>query len=121
MTSSTQALFQFAGLKPSLFAANSRYQGIETATLTTPDGRTIAYVRRRFIPQPGDLAQVQTHTVAQNDRLDVIAARYLADPELFWRICDANAAMRPEELVAAVGRVLRICLAAGIPGAPNAR
>ena len=120
MSSSTQALFQFAGLKPSLFAANSRYLGIEAATCTR-DGRTIAYVRRRFIPQPGDLVQIQKHTVAQNDRLDVIAARYLADPELFWRICDANSAMRPEELVEVVGRSLRICLAEGIPGGSVAR
>ncbi len=52
MTSPTLAsILQFAGVKPSLFAANSRYLGIETATLSTSDGRNIAYVRRRFVPQ----------------------------------------------------------------------
>jgi len=121
MTSAAaEALFQFAGIKPSLFAANSRYAGVATATLTTADNRTIAYVRRRFLPQPGQLAQLQQHTVGQVDRLDVIAAQYLGDPELFWRICDANGTMRPEDLLAIVGRVLHICLPAGVPGGPSA-
>jgi hypothetical protein len=115
-----QALFQFAGVKPSVFAPNSRYLGIATAIMTTADGRTIAYVRRRFVPQPANLAQLQQHTVGQVDRLDVIAAQYLGDPELFWRICDANGALRPEDLLLPVGRVLRICLPEGIPGGPIA-
>ena len=38
--------------------------------------------------------------MGQVDRLDVMAAQYLGDPELFWRICDANGAMRPEEFTA---------------------
>jgi hypothetical protein len=121
MTSAAaQALFQFAGLQPSMFAPNSRYLGIATATMTTSDGRTVAYVRRRFVPQPGQLAQLQQHNVGQVDRLDVIAAQYLGDPELFWRICDANGAMRPEDLLSPIGRALRICLPAGVPGGPIA-
>lgn len=121
MTSPTLAsILQFAGVKPSLFATNSRYLGIETATLSTADGRNIAYVRRRFVPQPEQLAQLQEHRVTQGERLDVISAQYLGDPELFWRIADANRAMRPEDLVASMGRVLRICLAQGIPGTQNA-
>ena len=116
MTSAMQALFQFAGVQPSLFTPNSRYLGIATGTLTGPDARTITYIRRRFIPQPEQLAQVQQHTVTQGERLDVIAAQYLGDPELFWRICDGNRAMLPAELTATVGRVLRITLAQGVPG-----
>jgi len=82
--SSMQALFQFAGLQPSLFAANSRYLGIDTNTLTAADGSIISYVQRRFLPQPSQLAQVRQHSVVQGDRLDVIAAEYLGDPQLFW-------------------------------------
>ena len=119
MTPSMQTLMQFVGLQPSLFASSSRYSGIDTATLTTADGVMHTYVKRRFLPQPGQLAQVQTYTVVQGDRLDIIAARYLGDPELFWRICDANAAMRPSDLTATPGRTLRIAMPAGIPGAPN--
>lgn len=121
-TSSMQALFQFAGLQPSLFASNSRYFGTATSTLVAPDGTTIAYVQRRFIPQPGQLVQLQQYTLVQGDRLDVLAAKFLGDPQLFWRICDANGAMRPEDLTAPsqVGTILRICLPAGIPGGPVA-
>jgi nucleoid-associated protein YgaU len=115
-----QALLQLAGLKPSLFAANSRYQAIDTASYTTVDGRAVTYLRRRFLPKPEDLVQVAQYTVTQGDRLDTISARYLGDPTLFWRICDANGAMRPEDLLATVGTVLRICLPEGIQGAQNA-
>ena len=119
-TSSMQALFQFAGLQPSLFAPNSRYLGIATSTLVASDGTTIAYVQRRFLPQPSQLVQLQQHSVVQGDRLDVLASKYLGDPQLFWRICDANGAMRPEDLVSTVGTVLRICLPAGTQGGLNA-
>jgi hypothetical protein len=113
-----QNLLQPNGLKLSLFPANSRYHGLEMATIERPDGTTIVYVRRRFIPQPDQYALLQEHTVVQGERLDTITARYLGDPEQFWRICDANAALTPEELEE-IGRVLRITLPAGIPGAPN--
>ncbi len=119
-TTAMQALFQFAGLQPSLFAANSRYRGIATSTWVLPDGTSVAYVQRRFIPQPNQLAQLQQHAVVQGDRLDILAAQYLGDPQLFWRICDANGAMRPQDLTATVGRILRICLPAGIPGGASA-
>ena len=119
MTPSMQTLMQFVGLKPSLFAANSRYQAIDTATTKDSAGRTVTYLRRRFLPQPAQLSQVQQHPVVQGDRLDVIAARYMGDPELFWRICDANAGMRPEDLTATSGATLRICMPQGLPGAPN--
>jgi hypothetical protein len=44
----------------------------------------------------------------QGDRLDNLAARYVGDPEQFWRICDANDIMRPEELTEEVGRTFKI-------------
>ena len=89
------------------FATTSRYLRIETATVTLPDGRIAAYKRRRFVPQAESLAQLAELTVAQGDRLDVIASRTLGDPEQFWRICDANDALDPADL-AAPGRALRV-------------
>ncbi len=109
-----QTLLQFTGLKASLFPQNSRYRGIDTGTLQT-NGQTIVYVRRRFVPSPDGLTPVQQHTVTDGERLDNIAAQFLGDPELFWRLCDANGAMRPEELEAA-GLTLTIAL----PGTQNA-
>ena len=120
MTGPLQALLQAGGLKTTLFPPTSRYHGIDTATLEASDGRTIVYLRRRFVPPPERFTLLQEHTVTEGDRLDNLAAHYLGDPEQFWRLCDANAAMRPEELTATIGRTLRITLPEGIPGAPNA-
>ena len=103
-----------------LFPPTSRYHNIETTTLETPDGRTTVYLRRRFAPPPERFALLQEHSVVQGDRLDNITARYLGDPEQFWRVCDANSAMRPNELTEEIGRRLRITLPEGIPGVPNA-
>ena len=57
------------------------------------------------------------HAVIEADRTDNLAAHYLGDPELYWRLCDANNAMLPEELTDTVGRKLRIVLPEGVPGA----
>jgi hypothetical protein len=102
------------------FPATSRYSGIATNTLTTADGKSIVYLLRRFLPSPDSFALLQLHVVTQGERLDNIAAQYLGDPEAFWRIADANGAMRPEELTETVGRTLRITLPAGVPGTPDA-
>jgi len=102
------------------FPPTSRYFGIDTATMTTADGKTSVYLRRRFLPSPDSFALLQLHVVTQGERLDNIAAQYIGDPEAFWRVADANGAMRPEELTETVGRSLRITLPAGVPGTPNA-
>lgn len=101
------------------FPPTSRYYGIETTTLKER-GRTVIYLRRRFVPQPERFDLLQEHIVTQGERLDNITANYLGDPEQFWRVCDANRALRPDELTETIGRRLRITLPEGIPGLPNA-
>jgi nucleoid-associated protein YgaU len=91
-----------------MFDPTSRYYTIETAKMTMPDGRVIAYKRRRFAPSPEAMALLVEVLVTQGDRLDLIAARTLGEPEQFWRICDANNALDPEELTAVVGRIIRV-------------
>jgi hypothetical protein len=103
-----------------LFAPTSRYYGIASATLDTPDHKVIPYLVRRFLPAPERFALLTEHLVTQGERLDNITEQYFGDPEAFWRLCDANRAMRPEELVERIGRRLRITLPEGIPGTPNA-
>lgn len=115
-----QAMLQSSGLKASLFPPTSRYHGLETATMKDPTGKTVIYVLRRFLPSPDRFALLQEHAVAQGERLDNITAQYFGDPEQFWRICDANSAMRPEELTETIGRRLRVTLPEGIPGVPDA-
>jgi len=119
--SPVQALVvQQTSLKSTLFAPNSRYSGIGTAILQLPQGKTIIYLSRRFLPPAERFQLLQEHTVAQGERLDNITAQYMSDPTLFWRLCDANNAMRPEELTETIGRKLRITLPEGIPGVPSA-
>ncbi len=107
-------------LKTSSFPTTSRYYGIEVATFETSDGKTIAYLRRRILPQPDRFALLLEHTVVKGDRLDNVTAKYLGDPEQFWRVCDANNAIRPDELTDTVGNKIRITLPEGIPGQANA-
>ena len=103
-----------------IFPPTSRYFNIETATFEGRDGRAHAYLRRRFVPPPERFSTLFEHVVVQGDRLDNITARYLRDPLQFWRVCDANRAMRPEELTETIGRRLLITLPEGVPGTPNA-
>jgi len=91
-----------------VFEHTSRYYDLETATYTTPDGRVVAYKRRRFLPRGGEMSLLAEVTVIRGDRLDLIAARTLGDPEQFWRVCDANDAMNPVILTEEPGRTLRV-------------
>jgi hypothetical protein len=98
------------------FPASSRYFNVPLKQLTDASGRTVAYVARRFLPSPSAFALLQERLVVERDRLDNIAAEVFGDAEQFWRLCDANAAMFPDDLVAVVGAILRITLPEGIPG-----
>jgi hypothetical protein len=60
------------------------------------------------VPAASNAPLIAEHTVTQGERLDNITARYLSDPEQFWRVCDDNNAMRPDELTEEIGRRLRI-------------
>ena len=100
-----------------MFTTRSRYAAVADATWQSPDGRIVTYKKLRVTPQT---QAIQSQTVAQGDRLDLIAYQQYGDAEQFWRICDANRAMRPDELTETVGRRLRITLPEGIPGMPNA-
>jgi hypothetical protein len=102
------------------FPLTSRYYGIETVTVHLSTTRSITFLRRRFVPAPERFTTLYEHVVQDGERLDQVAAAELGDPEAFWRIADANAAMRPEELCETAGRRLRITLPEGIPGVPNA-
>ena len=100
----------------SRFGPTSRYAQIETTTLVRADRTIVPYVKRRFIGQPSAFETVQERRVLQGDRPDTIAADAFGDPELYWRLCDANVAMRPDELTEEPGRKIRITL----PEAPRA-
>ncbi|MFJ8579368.1 hypothetical protein [Micromonospora sp. NPDC093277] len=95
-------------------AGHSRYDGAQPATVVVDDGagglREVAYLLTRVPLDPATTPVVAWHRVVPDDRLDLLAARYLGDPAAAWRICDANLALDPDALVGpdAEGRVIAI-------------
>ena len=98
----------------------SRYYGLAQKTLERADGTLIPYLGRRIIPLPDRFATIELHVVQQGERPDHVAHLHLGDAEQSWRLCDANASLRPEELTAVPGSSIRITLPEGIPGPGNA-
>ena len=122
MSSPLTAFIQLGLVPPVTFPTDSRYYNFGTLTYVTPAGQSISYLARRIVPQPGaqNFATVAQHTVMQGDRLDLIAAKYLGDPLMFWLLCDANGAICPESLIATPGAVIAITMPQGVPGGPSA-
>jgi hypothetical protein len=116
MNDPLKALIEAGAIDTSPFAPASRYHGLPHGTYEQPGQDPIAYVKRRVVPDPERFAVVQEHTVVEGDRLDNLAAQYLGDPEMYWRLADANGAVRPGELVEEPGRRIAITLPDGIPG-----
>jgi hypothetical protein len=91
-----------------MFAPTSRYAQLPTAVYTDRDGRQRPYVLPRPIPAPPAPPR-QPHEMADTERLDHVAGRAFGDPEQFWRICDVNSELRPDDLEVP-GRRIRIPL-----------
>jgi hypothetical protein len=90
-----------------MFAHGSRYEKVPEAVWVDRQGRRFPYkLLRPFAP---DASTRQFHDVADHERLDLIAFRFFGDPEQFWRLCDANRTLRPDDLEVA-GRRIRIPL-----------
>lgn len=93
-----------------MFDAKSRYADsrLETLTTTLADGRRVSYKKPRIVPAlaPEELA---TEEIAEpGERLDRFAARVMGDPELAWRLLDANEVMDPLRLDASRTQVWRL-------------
>ncbi|MCP5129687.1 MAG: LysM domain-containing protein [Pseudomonadales bacterium] len=111
-----QALLDAGVLNTDSFPQHSRYHATPVATLERENGEPIPYLRRRFIPPQDEFAVIQQHIVVEGDRVDNLAAHYLGDPQLYWRLCDANGVMRPDMLTATTGARIAITLPKGVPG-----
>ena len=88
-----------------MFFKGSRYERLPVLHTTDSRGREVAYKATRLIPRSDFLSG---YLVTEGDRIDLIAYDRYRDAERFWRICDANVAMWPEELVRRPGRVIGI-------------
>jgi hypothetical protein len=96
------------------FSATSRYAKLPVSTYIDAQGNAISYVTRRFLPPSTSFALMQEYSIVEGDRLDNLAARFIGDPQQFWKLCDANDAMEPEALME-IGQSLRITLPEGVP------
>ena len=69
-------------------------------------GREEAFLGTRPLVDTTPRADDRFHTVVARDRVDLLAARYLGQADLWWIVCDYNDIFFPLELE--VGTVLRI-------------
>jgi|GEM_PF-5444415 len=81
------------------------------ASGATPPPQTLAQ-GRRFLPPASGLPSADSHVVGPGERLDLLAAKLLGDPLLYWQIADANDAVDIFDLCRP-GRVLRLPSATG--------
>lgn len=111
MNDTLSALLSAGAVPQTSYAPDSRYYGLAPLTYTAPDGTAIRYTARRFIPQPQAFATIAVHAVAEGERVDNLAQQLFGDPLLYWRLCDANLASRPDD-VETPGLLIRVTLAA---------
>jgi len=117
VSTSLESILLAGALDVLSFPANSRYHTIQTLTLALPDGDSVVYLKRRFVPAPETMTVIREHAVKGGDRLDKLAGEFYGDPELFWQICDANRAMQPQDLTETAGVDITIAMPSGVVGA----
>ncbi|HEX2039854.1 MAG TPA: hypothetical protein VHF47_09010 [Acidimicrobiales bacterium] len=83
-----------------MFFPGSRYEKEGTYQVAGPDGAAVTVTRLPVPPRRGTVALLGYHRREETQRLDHLAAHFLADPTAFWRLCDANSAVSPDALAA---------------------
>jgi hypothetical protein len=78
-----------------MFDDKSRYKNLQAYEVKDRRGRNVTFVG---IPPAPDQAPMGRHLMKQGQRLDHLAKQYLDDPAGYWRICEINGVMLPEEL-----------------------
>lgn len=114
MKNPIQAMFEAGVVEQTDFPPESRYHGIKRTQVTGPDGVPVPYLKRRFSPPPEDFALRYARRTKQGERLDLIAAAEIGNPEMFWMLLDANGAIWAEELETPEVEI-RITLPQGVP------
>jgi hypothetical protein len=81
-----------------MFFPNSRYVAAGTVEVVGPNGQLVRCTRIPVRAMPAALGE---HRRQEGQRLDLLAAHYLADPTAFWQLCDASDAIAPDALAIA--------------------
>ncbi len=113
-TDPVQLLIDAGAIPSSPFAENSRYHGVAVGRyVRDASDPGVTYVLRRFIAQQRDIAIAGEHIVQSGERPDLLAFQMLGDPELYWRIVDANAVTDPFALTDTLGARIKIPVPSG--------
>ena len=98
-----------------MFSKSSRYAALKQLKYKSSSAKTaggkdleIIYAARRFIPNVNRFTIATPALVTNDDRLDNVTYKYLADPTLFWWNADANDVMHPEELESEYDKLINI-------------
>jgi hypothetical protein len=121
MNDPVQMLIDAGAISTSPFEPTSRYATVALGRYTfrsagAGEDASVVYVLRRFIPQGRDIPLAARHLVRAGDRADNIAAHYLGDPRLNWRVADANLATGMLELTETPGLRILIPVPPGAGG-----
>ena len=110
-----RALIEAGAIPASPYAPNSRYSGVPLGLYRAEAADPgIRYVLRRFIAQQRDIASAGMHLVQAGERPDRLAAQVFGDPELYWRLADANAVIDPFELTETLGARIVVPVPPGV-------
>ena len=116
-----QELLASSAVPTTSFPPTSRYSDVDVDAWDPGHGLPPApFLKRRFCPRPERFALLYEVRVVEGDRRDLLAARYAGDPELWWRLADANGIVDPRDLTDPIGRTVRITLPQDVPGSPGA-
>lgn len=90
-----------------MFSNNSRYHHLQDRVHTSSTGATVMYKSRRLLALERPLNSPFDIETRAGERPDLLAHRILGDPQLYWRLCDANGVVEPNELTAVAGRRIK--------------
>jgi hypothetical protein len=78
-----------------VFSPDSRYANQPTYLVTLPNGTSVSAVQVSVVvpPAPNPVPIVGYAAATGDQRLDLVAVKYLNAPTGFWRLCDANNSM----------------------------
>ena len=116
-----QMLIDAGAIPSNPFDEHSRYRNVPIALLPAPPAGPVAgaqrpalaYLRRRFIAQPNEIALAAYTTVQASERPDSLAARTLGEPLAYWRLADANGVLDPAALTATPGARVAVPVVTG--------
>ena len=116
-----QELLAAGAVPTASFPPTSRYAGVPVDAWDPGGGSPpVPFLGRRLCPRAERFALLYEARIAEGDRRDLLGYRHLGDAELWWRLADANGVLDPRDLTEPIGRRIRVTLAEGVPGAPDA-